>query len=109
MARGAIMEKVDVELDRVMQNIMDPNTPPKAKRRITLTLDFLPAENRARIDMKAHCKSALAPNIETSTAICITKGRQGELLVAELLPQIPGQLDVDGNEAPTPAFARIGH
>lgn len=109
MARGAIMEKVDVEIDRVMGNIMDPNTPPKAKRRITLTLDFMPSDNRQRIDMRASCKSTLAPYIETSTALCITKGRKGELLLTELLPQIPGQLDVDGGEAPEPAFARIGH
>lgn len=108
MARGAIMERVDVEMDRVIENILDPNTPAKKKRSITLRIDLMPEENRGRVDMKVQCKSTLAPMVDVSTAMCITTGRKGELLLAELLPQVPGQIDVDGNEAPVPAFASIG-
>ena len=35
MAQGAIEEKVDYEVSRVIDNILDLNTDPKAKRKIT--------------------------------------------------------------------------
>lgn len=34
MARGAFEERVDYEMDKVIQNILDPNTKPTAKRNI---------------------------------------------------------------------------
>lgn len=37
MARGAFEERVDYEMDKVIQNILDPNTKATAKRKITLT------------------------------------------------------------------------
>lgn len=36
MANGAIKERIDYEMGRVMQNISDPNTKASAKREITL-------------------------------------------------------------------------
>lgn len=35
MARGAFEERVDYEMDKVIQNILDPNTKATAKRKIT--------------------------------------------------------------------------
>lgn len=34
MARGAFEERVDYEMDKVIQNILDPNTKATAKRKI---------------------------------------------------------------------------
>lgn len=42
MAMGAIAEITDYEVERVVANIMDPNTAAKAKRKITITLTFTP-------------------------------------------------------------------
>lgn len=41
MARGAFEERVDYEMDKVIQNILDPNTKATAKRKITLTMGDL--------------------------------------------------------------------
>lgn len=79
MARGGIVEVVDREVDRVICNIMDPST-----------------------------KATLAPVTPIKTALCITKGRGGELLMAEMTPQVPGQIDMDGGESPEPAIAKVG-
>lgn len=38
MARGAFEERVDYEMDKVIQNILDPNTKATAKRKITLAI-----------------------------------------------------------------------
>lgn len=42
MAMGAIAEITDYEVERVVANIMDPNTAATAKRKITITLTFAP-------------------------------------------------------------------
>lgn len=85
MAMGAIAEITDYEVERVVANIMDPNTAATAKRKITITL--------------------IQP---VRTSLCITKARDGSLLLAEMTPQVPGQVDMDGDETPIPAMARVG-
>ena len=99
MAMGAIAEITDYEVERVVANIMDPNTAAKAKRKITITLTFTPDDYRQQIGMDAQA---------VRTNLCITKGRDGELLLAEMTPQVPGQVDMDGVESPEPAIARVG-
>ena len=37
MARGAIMERIDYEMTKVVDNILDPNTEATAKRKVQLT------------------------------------------------------------------------
>ena len=44
MARGAFEERVDYEMDKVIQNILDPNTKATAKRKITLTIELTPED-----------------------------------------------------------------
>lgn len=109
MAMGGILEITDYEIERVVANISDPNTDPKAKRKVTLTLTFTPDDRRERIDLQVQAKTALAPVAPVRTAVCITRNRDGDLLLAEMLPQVPGQLDIDGGQAPEPAIARVGH
>ena len=48
MARGAFEERVDYEMDKVIQNILDPNTKATAKRKITLTIELTPDHRRLR-------------------------------------------------------------
>lgn len=108
MAMGSIAEVVDREVDRVICNVMDANTKATAKRKIVLTLTFEPDETRGRLDLDVQAKSTLAPIVPIKTALCITRGRDGELLMAEMMPQVPGQIDMDGDEAPEPAMARVG-
>lgn len=108
MAMGAIAEITDYEVNRVVANIMDPNTAATAKRKITITLTFAPDDYRQQIGLDAQAKTTLAPVQPVRTALCITKGRDGALLLAEMTPQVPGQVDMDGDEAPVPAMARVG-
>ena len=61
MARGAIEERVDYEMDRVMTNILDPNTKASQKRKITLSIELMPDEDRQQIRVSVTAKSTLAP------------------------------------------------
>ena len=47
MARGAFEERVDYEMDKVIQNILDPNTKATAKRKITLTIELTPEDRKS--------------------------------------------------------------
>ena len=58
MAMGAIAEITDYEVERVVANIMDPNTSATAKRKITITLTFAPDDYRQQIGMDAQAKTA---------------------------------------------------
>ena len=49
MARGAIMERADYEMSRLLANILDPNTSATAKRKLTLTLELKPDDDRQTI------------------------------------------------------------
>lgn len=84
MARGAIEERVDYEMDRVMTNILDPNTKAAQKRKITL-----------------------APTNPVTTSLYVTGDKNGELTVVEAIPQIPGQLQMDGEEQEPPKLLKL--
>ena len=48
MARGAFEERVDYEMDKVIQNILDPNTKATAKRKITLTIELTGHDSKVK-------------------------------------------------------------
>lgn len=112
MARGAFEERVDYEMDKVIQNILDPNTKATAKRKITLTIELTPDDERRTIGVQVTAKSTLAATNPVATALYVTSDGNGELVVAEMVPQVPGQMNMDGTqqeapEAPEARPARI--
>lgn len=61
MAMGAIAEVTDYETNRVIANIMDPNTAATAKRKIVLTLTFEPDDYRQQVGMSVQAKPRWHP------------------------------------------------
>lgn len=103
MSAGAIMERVDYEMGKVLDNIMDPNTKPVAKRKITVILELTPSADRNTITVQTTAKSTLCPTDPVTTSLYITDlPSTGEMVVAELLPQVPGQFSMDGNVQENP-------
>lgn len=68
MARGAFVERVDYEMHKVIDNILDPNTKATAKRKITLTIELVPDDERQQINVQVTAKSTLAPKTKYSKA-----------------------------------------
>jgi len=68
LARGAAVEAVNEELARIVENIVDPNTPAKTVRSVTLTIKVKPNEQRNMGEVSIQAKSTLAPveAVETS-------------------------------------------
>lgn len=103
MARGAILERGDYEMSRILENIIDPNTPATAKRKLTLTLEFKPDDNRQNVVVSVTAKPTLAPTTPVVTTLYIADRET----VVEMAPQIPGQMTVDGAEQEAPTTLKV--
>lgn len=57
IGEGGLQEKVDKELEKVFDNILDPNTDIKTKRKLTITLTMVPDETREVISTSMEVKS----------------------------------------------------
>lgn len=103
MSRGAILERTDYEMGKVIDNILDPNTKPDAKRKVTITLELTPDAERKQITVRTVAKATLVPTDAITTSLYITsQPATGETIVAEMVPQIPGQVAFDGGEQEQP-------
>lgn len=99
MARGAFQERADYEMSRLIDNIIDANTSATAKRKLTITLELKPDDNRQNIAVSCTAKSTLAATNPVTTSLYITgKEGTGEICAVEMVPQIPGQTAIDGSE-----------
>lgn len=107
MAKGAIQERVDYEVSRVVDNILDPNTEATTKRKIVLTIELKPDSDRQVITLSASAKSTLAQTKPIGTALAITADSKGQMMIAEMTPQIPGQQMIDGPEQGSPKILKI--
>ena len=98
MARGAIMERVDYEMNTVIDNILDPNTKATAKRKLTITIEFTPDDNRQTIGVQSSVKSSLCPTNPVATALYVSSGERGSASAVEMVPNIPGQSNLFGED-----------
>ena len=108
MSQGAILERVDYEMQKVIDNILDPNTKPDAKRKLTVTLTLTPSADRKTITVNTTAKSTLVATDAITTGLFITNNPvNGEMVVAEMVPQIPGQLDMAGGYQDDPKILKL--
>lgn len=107
MAKGAIMERIDYEMSRVIDNIADVNTKATAKRKITIVIELTPDDSRQNIQASATAKSTLAPTNPITTSLFVTSDGNGEAIIAEMIPQIPGQLNIQGDEQEQPRILKL--
>ena len=108
MAQGAIMEQVNVEVSRIVDNILDPNTDAKKKRQLVLTVDFTPSSDRSAVVVSATAKSKLLPNNAIQTTLYVgADASTGEIQAVEMVPQIPGQQGFDGSIQQEPKIMKI--
>ena len=94
---GALTERFNYEMDRVLQNVFDLNTNPKAKRQIQIVIDIAPNERRDAAEFKVDVKSKLAPPMAVAQTVMIYQDDNGNVTATEITNQIPGQVDIDGN------------
>ncbi len=107
MAKGAISERVDYEMGRVIQNILDPNTDPRKARKITVELTFVPSADRTFIQVGAVAKSKLEPTTMIQTSLSTYTPFDGTPQFIENTTQVAGQMGLDGEVEPSPKILQF--
>lgn len=97
LQEGAVQERVDAEVKKIMSNILDMNTEFKAKRKLTIDITFESDETRKVIATTALVKSKLAPAASVATTMLVGRDYEngGVIQAAELKSGIPGQTYFD--------------
>lgn len=98
MAGGQIQELIDREMGKIVDDIMDATRAPTEKRKLTVTMEFKPDVERRMIAVAVNCKCSLAPAIGTGTMLTALPDGFGHQVFAELVPEVPGQMDMDEDE-----------
>lgn len=107
MAMGAIQERVDYEMSRIIDNIIDVNTKATGKRTLIVKIDLTPADDRKTIAVSAVAQSKLQATNAVATSLYVTSDHNGELAVVEMVPQIPGQMNFDQEEQQMPPRLKL--
>ena len=105
---GALQEKFSKSLERVIENLLDINTPYKARRSISIKISF--DQNEKRDDVKVHIDvtEKLAPQGAIETAFSIGKDLEtGEIRAEEYGKQIKGQLSLADVQPAQPARVEL--
>ncbi|MCI1999585.1 MAG: hypothetical protein LKJ75_02410 [Clostridia bacterium] len=108
MAHGAFIERADYEMSRIIDNIMDPNTKATDKRKLTITMELAPDDSRSNVSVKFTAKSALASTNPVRTNLYIAgSDSNSDVQVVEMVPQIPGQMNLYGEEQDQPVTLKL--
>ena len=93
---GALQEKFNKSFEKVIENLLDINTPYKNKRGITIKLDFTQNEARDDVQVTVDVVEKLAPQAGMKTSFSIGKDLQsGQVFAEEYGKQIKGQMSIN--------------
>lgn len=99
LSGGAVQEKIDREVKKVLQNILDPNTDFDKARTVTVTISMKANEQRNSLTTDVSVKSKLAPQKSIATTVLVGRNENtGQIQAAELLSNAPGQTFIDMND-----------
>ncbi len=83
LGRGVVLEKFDEALQQVLENIDDPNCSLKAKRKITIDIEFKPIAKGKACTYAAEVKVKLAPQSKHEGTITTGKIKGGAYVASE--------------------------
>jgi uncharacterized protein YuzE len=100
-ADGAMAERFNQELQKVLDNIIDPNTDPKKVRKVTLTVSINSNDKRELANVSVQAKSTMSPAKNIETQLLMDYDSKGKVTGAELKSGARGQtyLDPEGDVA----------
>ena len=101
LANGGMQEKVDLEIEKIVKNILDLNTESKKARKLNIGIEFKPAdEQRNTINTTIQVKSTLAPQVGVATTLLVGKDTKNNKIVAnELKSGAVGQTYFDETDS----------
>ena len=109
-AGGKLSVQLNKALEKVTENIQDPNTDAQKVRKINVSISLRPNDERNFVSSTVETKLSLAPELGATTALSMGRDlRTGEVEAIEIFNQIPGQMSVNDvidqeEEEPQKAF-----
>lgn len=98
IAGGALQAKFNKAMEAVVANLLDPNTPSKDKRKITIEMTFVTDEERTQVASTVSVKQKLAPLHPINTQFGIGKDlKDGGNFIEEYGQHLPGQMALNEN------------
>ena len=95
-AGGKLSVQLNKALEKITENVQDPNTDAQKVRKINVSISFRPNDERNFVATTVETKLSLAPELGATTALSMGRDlRTGEVEAAEIFNQIPGQMNVD--------------
>lgn len=93
---GVLAEQVNYELQRVFDNIKDPNVDEGKTRQITITLKFKPTKTEGMVEFTPSIKTTLAPPSSELTMMIVEKDfASGKVIAKEYNSQVKGQVSME--------------
>lgn len=92
LGKGVVHEKFTFELEKIMNNINDPNTDPEKLRKIEFIIKFKPSTDRGLIKIEVQSKATLAPDSPSEHHVFSGKDNRGKHIA---LVDDPKQLTLD--------------
>ena len=99
---GAITKRFNDELTRLWDNVYDMRAPATKARTITLKVTIKPNANRDAAAILYDIKSAPAAPEALQQTVFRRPRDDGSVQVTEQTAQLPGQIDMAGEEQPMP-------
>lgn len=100
---GAVIEKINRVIQKVLNNIVDPNTKADAKRELVMTMTFKPNEERAIGALEISVLPKLAGDKSIKTALILNE-KEGQGYASEMNS---GQYKMDLPEYQEESFQKI--
>jgi len=94
IAKGAILEQFEIEMEKVLENISDPNTDAVKVREINLKIKFKADENREIINLDCETKAKLAICKPVKTKLVLGR-KDGKTFASEFSTDMPGQIEIE--------------
>jgi hypothetical protein len=87
LGAGAAKQLFEVELQRALDDILDPNTDPKAVRKVQLTLAMKPGSDRSVSKVGIQATSTMGKPLPFMTEFFLGKGVNGKAVAYENNPR----------------------
>ena len=95
-AGGKLSVQLNKALEKVTENMQDPNTDAQKVRKINVSISLRPNDERNFVSTTVETKLSLAPELGATTALSMGRDlRTGEVEAIEIFNQIPGQMSVN--------------
>ena len=94
---GALPAAFELSVRKCLANIMDPNTPARAKRQVVMVLTLAPKDDRVTVDCALDCTEKLANVLGVESRLFVGKDEEGTLYA---LTDDPRQMNIFTPPAP---------